>query len=257
MKFFTGGIAARNFMLQSQPCLRLKERSDRSGVVEKYSINFHHKNFFFLYLTFLTVICYHGLQDDFIATSSYEMHTLPTLSQHPLVPQDGIALGAEPSSSTVGTGSSATLSGSYSLIKRMKNVLVKQASLENLEKATALLRSAYVFYRDSFSGPFPSGINLYLIQPGKLPNRVEGATSSLPGGPLLGVEPLDISTPRKLLIWAFTLVHGRTGGVAEAVKYCEEQAKVRSSLPLYLSQLFFASVFSFSFQRRIKVLLLM
>lgn len=169
------------------------------------------------------MFCYHGLQDDFIATSSYEMHMLPTLSQHPLVPQDG----AEPSSSAADTGSSATLSGSYSLIKKMKNVLVKQASPENLEKATALLRSAYVFYRDSFSGPFPSGINLYLIPPGKLSNRIEGASSSLPGGPLLGVEPLDLSTPRKLLIWAFTLVHGRTGGVAEAVKYCEEQAKVR------------------------------
>lgn len=114
-------------------------------------------------------------------------------------------------------------------------MLVKQASPENLDKATALLRSAYVFYRDSFSGPFPSGINLYLIQPGKMANRLDGATTSLLAGPLLGVEPMDISTPRKLLIWAFTLVHGRTGGVAEAVKYCEEQAKVRSSQPLCFS----------------------
>lgn len=162
-----------------------------------------------------------------MATSSYEMHTLPTLSQHPLVPTDDIVLGSEPSTSTVGPSSSAALSGSYSLIKRMKNVLVKQASLENLDKAIALLRSTYVFYRDSVSGPFPSGINLYVIQPGKMPSRAEGATSLLPGGLLVGVEPLDISTPRKLLMWAFALVHGRTGSIAEAVKYCEEQAKVR------------------------------
>lgn len=167
------------------------------------------------------------LQDDFMATSSYEMHTLPTLSQHPLVPTDDIVLGSEPSTSTVGPSSSAALSGSYSLIKRMKNVLVKQASLENLDKAIALLRSTYVFYRDSVSGPFPSGINLYVIQPGKMPIRAEGATSLLPGGLLVGVEPLDLSTPRKLLMWAFALVHGRTGSLAEAVKYCEEQAKPR------------------------------
>ncbi|KAG0581073.1 hypothetical protein KC19_4G222800 [Ceratodon purpureus] len=167
------------------------------------------------------------LQDDFMATSSYETHSLPTLSQHPLVPTDDIALGAEPSISTAGPSISAALSMSYSLIKRMKNVLVKQASIENLDKATALLRSTYVFYRDSFSGPFPSGINLYVIPPGKISSRAEVASSSLPGGLLVGVEPLDISTPRKLLMWAFALVHGRTGGVAEAVKYCEEQAKPR------------------------------
>lgn len=161
-----------------------------------------------------------------MATSSYEMHTLPTLSQHPLVPTDGLALGAETSMSTVGTSTSPTLSGSYSLIKSMKNVLVKQASTENLDKATALLRSAYVFYRDSFSGPFPSGINLYLLHPSKMPSRGEGSTSTLSGGSQAGCETLDISTPRKLLMWAFTLVHGRTGVVAEAVKYCEEQAKV-------------------------------
>ena len=164
-----------------------------------------------------------------MATSSYEMHTLPTLSQHHLVLADDIALGAEPSISTVGPSVSATLSGSYSSIKRMKNVLVKQASIENLDKATALLRSTYVFYRDSFSGPFPTGINLYFIPAGKMPSRTEGATSSLPGGLLVGVEPMDLSTPRKLLMWAFALVHGRAGGVAEAVKYCEEQAKVRFS----------------------------
>ncbi|XP_024373289.1 calcineurin-binding protein 1 isoform X1 [Physcomitrium patens] len=167
------------------------------------------------------------LQDEFMATSSYEMHTLPTLSQHPLVPTDGLALGAETSMSTVGTSTSPTLSGSYSLIKSMKNVLVKQASTENLDKATALLRSAYVFYRDSFSGPFPSGINLYLLHPSKMPSRGEGSTSTLSGGSQAGCETLDISTPRKLLMWAFTLVHGRTGVVAEAVKYCEEQAKPR------------------------------
>ena len=60
-----------------------------------------------------------------------------------------------------------------------------------------------------------------------MPSRAEGATSLLPGGLLVGVEPLDLSTPRKLLMWAFALVHGRTGSLVEAVKYCKEQAKVR------------------------------
>ncbi|KAL2642164.1 hypothetical protein R1flu_009751 [Riccia fluitans] len=134
-------------------------------------------------------------------------------------------------------------SGPVSVISLMKQVPVRQASVENLEKATSLLRSTYGFYRDSLAGPFPGGINLFLVQgPG-----ISGEGSS--NGSLAShSKPVDISCPRKLLLWAFTLVHGRTGSVAEAVKYCEEQAKPRlkrapshvsSSRPVFLSDMIY------------------
>lgn len=173
---------------------------------------------------------FHKVQDEFTTTSSYEVHSIPKL----LSPKDGVPSGSEPSTSAsrmINTGITV-MSNSLPHIKRMKNVRVTQASVDNLEKATALLRSAYVFYRDSFSGPFPNGINVYHIQPGKFPVRAEGANPHLilPGGLPVGAEALDLSTPRKLLMWAFALVHGRAGTVAEAVKYCEEQAKVYHNL---------------------------
>ncbi|KAL3695588.1 hypothetical protein R1sor_009664 [Riccia sorocarpa] len=111
--------------------------------------------------------------------------------------------------------------GPVSVISLMKQMPVRQASVENLEKATSLLRSTYGFYRDSLSGPFPGGINLFLVQG----SNTSGEGSS--NGSLANSKAVDISCPRKLLLWAFTLVHGRTGSVAEAVKYCEEQAKPR------------------------------
>jgi hypothetical protein len=177
------------------------------------------QSFFFMYV-----------QDEFTTTSSYEVHSIPKL----LSPKDGAPSGSEPSTSAsrmINTGITV-MSNSLPHIKRMKNVRVTQASVDNLEKATALLRSAYVFYRDSFSGPFPNGINVYHIQPGKFPVRTEGPNPHLilPGGLPVGAEALDLSTPRKLLMWAFALVHGRAGTVAEAVKYCEEQAKVYLNL---------------------------
>ncbi|CAM6113955.1 unnamed protein product [Calypogeia fissa] len=113
--------------------------------------------------------------------------------------------------------------GAGSVISAMKAVPVKRATSDNSERATALLRSAYVFYRDSLSGPFPDGINLFLVAAGAPGDGSNGVHNS----------ELDISIPRKLLLWAFTLVHGRTGTVAEAVKYCEEQAKPRKkSIPI-------------------------
>lgn len=151
------------------------------------------------------------------------MQALPTPSARHVLRTEGVNSRTEPSSS-VTAGSNPNRSLEFS---KMKHVLVVQASLDNLEKATTLLRSSYVFYRDSFSGPFPNGIYLFVTQPGRNSIQPEGLPNlGLPGGPPPGAEELDISTPRKLLLWAFALVHGRTGSVAEAVKYCEEQAKV-------------------------------
>jgi hypothetical protein len=56
---------------------------------------------------------------------------------------------------------------------------------------------------------------------------------------------VDISTPRKLLLWAYALAHGRTGSVAEAVKYCEEQTKVEGLSILVHWHLSFSSFFLF------------
>lgn len=45
------------------------------------------------------------------------------------------------------------------------------------------------------------------------------------------VEILDLSTPRKLLLWAYTLVHGRYCNILAVVKYCEDSAKVVNLMP--------------------------
>ncbi|CAN5976218.1 unnamed protein product [Sphagnum jensenii] len=167
------------------------------------------------------------LQEEFTATNYYDAQPLST-------PKEGNPKRLEPAmiTSRIGPNSSSSELYHSSVLAHIKNVPVKQATIDNLEKATALLRSSYVFYRDSFSGPFPGGINLFITQPGK--SSVQGGatgggvgSSPLPGTPPVGSEVVDISTPRKLLLWAYALAHGRTGSVAEAVKYCEEQTKPR------------------------------
>ncbi|CAK9882527.1 unnamed protein product [Sphagnum jensenii] len=167
------------------------------------------------------------LQEEFTATNYYDAQPLST-------PKEGNPKRVEPAmiTSRIGPNSSSSELYHSSVLAHIKNVPVKQATIDNLEKATALLRSSYVFYRDSFSGPFPGGINLFITQPGK--SSVQGGatgggvgSSPLPGTPPVGSEVVDISTPRKLLLWAYALAHGRTGSVAEAVKYCEEQTKPR------------------------------
>lgn len=102
----------------------------------------------------------------------------------------------------------------------MRKVCIEKAFEQNIEKAHILLRNAYNFYKESSCGIFPSGINLYTVlfssqftieepwQPGKN-----------------GVEVLDISIPRKLLLWAHTLVYGQYSNILVVVKHCEEIAK--------------------------------
>ncbi|OEL37163.1 hypothetical protein BAE44_0001817 [Dichanthelium oligosanthes] len=103
----------------------------------------------------------------------------------------------------------------FETLNRIKNIPIKQTSEDNLETAVTLMKSTYNFYRESSCGTFPSGINLYTVTPSHVP--IEGllqATSV--------VETLDLSIPRKLLLWVYTLVHGRYSSISSVVKYCDE-----------------------------------
>lgn len=112
----------------------------------------------------------------------------------------------------------------HPLLSRMRNVPVKQALSENMERATAILRHAFNFYRESSSGTLSNGINLYAI-----PSRLHFQGSFPPNSNsehASSVEILDLSTPRKLLLWAYTLVHGRYCNILAVVKHCEDNARV-------------------------------
>ncbi|KAL0304879.1 UNVERIFIED_CONTAM: Calcineurin-binding protein 1 [Sesamum calycinum] len=80
-------------------------------------------------------------------------------------------------------------------LSKIKNVIIKRVSDEDLEAAATLLRSSYNFYKD---------------------------TSCIDG-----VDILDMNTSRKLLLWAYSLLHGYCTNVSHVIKYCEENAKSR------------------------------
>ncbi|KAJ4839309.1 hypothetical protein Tsubulata_018120 [Turnera subulata] len=107
-----------------------------------------------------------------------------------------------------------------SMLANIENVIVRKISDENLEIANSLLRSCYNFYRESSCVILPSGVNLYLVS-----SRLAIETKIQPGLP--GVETLDLSIPRKLLLWAYTLLHGRYTSISVVVKHCEENLKSR------------------------------
>ncbi|XP_057516436.1 calcineurin-binding protein 1 isoform X3 [Amaranthus tricolor] len=107
------------------------------------------------------------------------------------------------------------------LLSKVEHVVIKKTSEENLETAYSLMRSAYSFYRDSSSMVLLSGVNLFwapaqLITTGQLHPSADGA------------EIIDVSVPRKLLMWAYTLLHGRCPGISAVVKYCEENVKTKA-----------------------------
>ncbi|PQQ13900.1 uncharacterized protein Pyn_06404 [Prunus yedoensis var. nudiflora] len=104
------------------------------------------------------------------------------------------------------------------ILSKIKNLTVKKASDENLEAASALLRSSYNFYRESSCVMPSSGVNLYLV-----PSWLAKDTQFKPT--MDGAEILDLSIPRKLLLWAYTLLHGRYTNISFVVKHCEENAK--------------------------------
>ncbi|KAF2586465.1 hypothetical protein F2Q70_00034064 [Brassica cretica] len=109
------------------------------------------------------------------------------------------------------------------VLSKIKNVLVaNKVSEENLEMANSLLKSCYNYFRETASVTLPSEINLYFALP-----RLATAGKLLPGTE--GVEVIDVSTPRKLLLWAYTLFHGHCGSISQVVKYMEENTKVRKT----------------------------
>ncbi|KAJ8774813.1 hypothetical protein K2173_017259 [Erythroxylum novogranatense] len=104
------------------------------------------------------------------------------------------------------------------ILSRIKNIMIRKVSDENYETANSLLRSSYNFYRESSCVMLPSGLNLYLV-PSRLATEKEIKTG------MDGVENLDLSIPRKLLLWAYTLLYGRCSNISVVVKYCEETMK--------------------------------
>lgn len=105
-------------------------------------------------------------------------------------------------------------------LTKIKNLAVKKVVDDKLESANSLLRSSYNFYRETSCVMLPSGVNLYLV-----PSRSVTEAKFHLG--VEGVEILDLSIPRKLLLWAFTLLHGRYANISYVVKHCEEIAKLR------------------------------
>ncbi|KAE8809006.1 hypothetical protein D1007_14433 [Hordeum vulgare] len=103
----------------------------------------------------------------------------------------------------------------FETLNRIKNIPIRQTSEDNMLTAVTVMKSTYNFYRDSSCGTFPSGINLYTVTPSQA--SVEGVQQA-PGI----VDTLDLSIPRKLLLWVYTLVHGRYCNISAVVKYCDE-----------------------------------
>ncbi|KAF0927405.1 hypothetical protein E2562_032713 [Oryza meyeriana var. granulata] len=103
----------------------------------------------------------------------------------------------------------------FETFNRIKNIPIRQTSEDNMETAVTVMKSTYNFYRESSCGTFPSGINLYTVTPSQAP--VEGLQQAPDA-----VENLDLSIPRKLLLWVYTLVHGRYSNISFVVKYCDE-----------------------------------
>eukprot|EP01018_Ginkgo_biloba_P039569 Gb_33410 [translate_table: standard] len=123
----------------------------------------------------------------------------------------------------------------HPLLSRIKNVPVKQAISENMELAATMLRYAFNFYRESSCGTLLTGINLYAI-PSRL--HFQGLSPLSPHSEhASSVEVLDLSTPRKLLLWAYTLVHGRYCNILAVVKHCEDNAKVGLSFMQRLNRI--------------------
>lgn len=104
-----------------------------------------------------------------------------------------------------------------SLLSKMKDVVIKRPSEENMEVATMLLKSSYNFCRDSSCAVLPSCVNLY-VMPSQL--STEGYIQP-------NVDPFEPNTAKKLLVWAYTLLHGRCiTNIPVIIKHCEETVKV-------------------------------
>ncbi|KAJ0982834.1 hypothetical protein J5N97_011089 [Dioscorea zingiberensis] len=128
------------------------------------------------------------------------------------------------SSSVEGAHSKGIDMNWYEALSKIKNIQIRQVLEENIEAASALMRCSYNFYRESSCGTLPSGIALYSASSSKF---AEGGPHQTRDGSNHGFNVLDLSIPRKLLLWAYTLVHGRYSNISAVVKFCEENAKSR------------------------------
>jgi calcineurin-binding protein cabin-1 len=106
------------------------------------------------------------------------------------------------------------------MLSKIKNIVVKRVCEDDMETVTSLLKSCYNFYKDTSCAMLPSGINLYTV-----PSQLSTETYIQPG--IDGVDIIDMSTARKLLLWAYTLLHGRCTNISAVVKYCEEMVKLK------------------------------
>ncbi|KAF7817092.1 calcineurin-binding protein 1 isoform X1 [Senna tora] len=104
------------------------------------------------------------------------------------------------------------------ILSKIKNTVIKKASDDHLETANTLLRASYNFYRESSSVTLAPGLNLYLI-----PSQFATEAQFHPS--MNGIEALDLNVQRKLLLWAYALLHGRCANISIVVKYCEEITK--------------------------------
>ncbi|CAL0319261.1 unnamed protein product [Lupinus luteus] len=104
------------------------------------------------------------------------------------------------------------------VLSKLKNIKIKKASDENLETANNLLRACFNFYRESSSFVLSYGLSFYLVPP-------QLAIDTPLNPSMSGIEALDLSIPRKLLLWAYALLHGRYANISIVVKHCEEITK--------------------------------
>ncbi|KAL5210629.1 hypothetical protein ABZP36_006252 [Zizania latifolia] len=108
----------------------------------------------------------------------------------------------------------------FETFNRIRNIQVRQTSEDNMETAITVMKSTYNFYRESSCGTSLSGVNLYTVTPSQAPvERLQQAPDV--------IENLDLSIPRKLLLWVYALVHGHYSNISAVVKYCDEMKQSR------------------------------
>ncbi|KAK6140741.1 hypothetical protein DH2020_025504 [Rehmannia glutinosa] len=104
-------------------------------------------------------------------------------------------------------------------LSKIKNVIIKRVSDEDLETAATLLRSSYNFYKDTSCALLPSGINLYMV-----PAQLATETYIQPG--IDGVDILDMNTSKTpfmgLLTFAWPL--------RKCLTHCALQSRIKKGV---------------------------
>lgn len=111
-------------------------------------------------------------------------------------------------------------------LSSIRNIRVKKVSDKDMSSVNLLLRAAFNFFRDTSSVMVPSGVKMYSI-----PSRFAIDMQMKPE--IDRIEIRDLSIQKKLLIWAYTLLHGQYTSIGSIIRYCEENIKVSFSCPVY------------------------